>query len=63
MKLADFDYDLPPKAIATHPANPRDAARLLDLAGEGVSDELRTALKKFGVEGSGTKPLHNPLRV
>ena len=38
MKLADFDYDLPPAAIATHPANPRDAARLLDLAGEGMVD-------------------------
>jgi S-adenosylmethionine:tRNA ribosyltransferase-isomerase len=29
MDLADFDYDLPPDAIAQHPAEPRDAARLL----------------------------------
>ena len=38
MKLADFDYDLPAEAIATHPANPRDAARLLDLVGERMVD-------------------------
>jgi S-adenosylmethionine:tRNA ribosyltransferase-isomerase len=38
MKLADFDYDLPTEAIATHPANPRDAARLLDLVGERMID-------------------------
>jgi S-adenosylmethionine:tRNA ribosyltransferase-isomerase len=29
MKAADFDYDLPPSAIAQHPIEPRDAARLL----------------------------------
>jgi S-adenosylmethionine:tRNA ribosyltransferase-isomerase len=29
MRLADFDYDLPPAAIAQTPAEPRDAARLL----------------------------------
>jgi S-adenosylmethionine:tRNA ribosyltransferase-isomerase len=29
MRLADFDYDLPEGAIAQHPADPRDAARLL----------------------------------
>ena len=38
MKLADFDYDLPAEAIATHPANPRDDARLLDLVGERMVD-------------------------
>ena len=38
MKLADFDYDLPAEAIAKHPANPRDAARLLDLLGERMVD-------------------------
>jgi len=29
MDLADFAYDLPERAIAQHPAEPRDAARLL----------------------------------
>jgi len=29
MKLADFDYELPPDRIATSPARPRDSAKLL----------------------------------
>jgi len=29
MKTADFDFDLPQDRIATHPARPRDSARLL----------------------------------
>jgi S-adenosylmethionine:tRNA ribosyltransferase-isomerase len=29
VKLADFDYDLPPRCIAQQPVEPRDAARLL----------------------------------
>src|SRR4051794_4000881 len=29
MRLADYDYDLPPAAIGQTPAEPRDAARLL----------------------------------
>ena len=29
MRLADFDYTLPPDLIAQHPASPRDASRLL----------------------------------
>lgn len=31
MRTADFAYDLPPELIAQHPAEPRDAARLLVL--------------------------------
>ena len=38
MKLSDFDYELPPEAIADAPARPRDSARLLDLSGEGMVD-------------------------
>ena len=33
MKLADFDYDLPPELIAQHPATERSASRLLTLDG------------------------------
>lgn len=29
MRTSDFDYDLPPEFIAQHPAEPRDASRLL----------------------------------
>ena len=30
-QLSDFDYDLPAELIASHPAEPREVARLLDL--------------------------------
>lgn len=36
MKVADFDFDLPPEFIAQRPAVPRDSARLL-----AVGDDLR----------------------
>jgi S-adenosylmethionine:tRNA ribosyltransferase-isomerase len=35
MRIADFDYDLPPSAIAQEPVEPRDAARLMRLPGDG----------------------------
>lgn len=38
MKLADFDYVLPPEAIAVSPAKPRDSARLLDLQDSVIHD-------------------------
>jgi len=42
MKVADFDFALPPELIAQHPARPRDGARLLEvgmsLADRRVSD-------------------------
>ena len=41
MKLADFDYDLPPEAIAQAPAEARDAARLLVIRREGGELEDR----------------------
>ncbi len=34
MKLADFDYELPPQLIAQHPAPERSASRLLHLDGK-----------------------------
>lgn len=38
MKLADFDFDLPEGLIATRPAKPRTAARLLLAEGDRISD-------------------------
>ena len=40
MKLSDFDYELPPEAIAAEPARPRHAARLLDLEGDAIYDRI-----------------------
>ena len=37
MRVDDFDFDLPEGLIASHPASPRDAARLL-VVGEGLRD-------------------------
>lgn len=31
MKVSDFDFDLPRELIATHPAEPREAARMLEI--------------------------------
>ncbi|WP_210879947.1 tRNA preQ1(34) S-adenosylmethionine ribosyltransferase-isomerase QueA [Roseovarius autotrophicus] len=38
MKLADFDFDLPEALIATRPARPRRAARLLVAEGDALAD-------------------------
>lgn len=38
MKLSDFDFDLPEALIATRPAKPRTAARLLLAQGDTISD-------------------------
>ena len=38
MKTAEFDFALPPDRIAQHPARPRDAARLLHIAADGLHD-------------------------
>ncbi|MGP3697097.1 tRNA preQ1(34) S-adenosylmethionine ribosyltransferase-isomerase QueA [Rhodobacter sp. NSM] len=38
MKLSDFDFDLPDRLIATRPARPRTAARLLLAEGDRISD-------------------------
>ncbi len=37
MRLADFEYELPEGRVATEPAEPRDAARLLVLGRDGVA--------------------------
>jgi S-adenosylmethionine:tRNA ribosyltransferase-isomerase len=36
MRVSDFDFELPEERIALRPARPRDAARLLHVAGHGV---------------------------
>ena len=38
MKLSDFDFDLPDGLIATRPASPRSAARLLVAEGDRIRD-------------------------
>lgn len=38
MKLSDFDFDLPEELIATRPAKPRSAARLLLAEGDALRD-------------------------
>lgn len=40
MQLSEFDYVLPAERIATTPARPRDAARLLHVATGGLHDHL-----------------------
>lgn len=40
MHLSDFDFDLPPQAIAHHPARPRDAAKLLHVTAESLADHI-----------------------
>ena len=44
MKLSDFDFDLPEGLIATRPARPRTAARLLLAQGDDLSDRQVTDL-------------------
>ena len=40
MRVDLFDFELPPELIALRPARPRDAARLLHVAGAGVLADL-----------------------
>ncbi len=44
MKLSDFDFDLPERLIATRPARPRSAARLLLAARGQLDDRIVTDL-------------------
>lgn len=41
MQVSDFDYPLPQRLIADHPARPRSHSRLLELAGNGVLHDRR----------------------
>ena len=61
MDLADFDYDLPPDAIAQHPAEPRDAARLLVDGPAGV--EHRTVADLADLVRPGDVLVINTTRV
>src|SRR3954447_4288805 len=38
MRVADFDFELPPERIALRPARPRDSARLLEVRGGEICD-------------------------
>jgi S-adenosylmethionine:tRNA ribosyltransferase-isomerase len=40
VRLSDFDFDLPPEAIAQHPIRPRDAARLLHVTPDRLEDRI-----------------------
>lgn len=40
MRVDDFDFELPPEAIALRPASPRDSARMLVVEGDRLSDRF-----------------------
>jgi len=51
LDIADFDFDLPSDRIAQSPARPRDAARLLHVAGDGWSDRTVSDLPRLLLSG------------
>jgi S-adenosylmethionine:tRNA ribosyltransferase-isomerase len=61
MKLSDFDFVLPPELVAQHPVEPRDAARLLEVAADGLHDRLLMALP--GLLRAGDLLVSNDTRV
>ncbi|RIX31872.1 tRNA preQ1(34) S-adenosylmethionine ribosyltransferase-isomerase QueA [Sphingomonas edaphi] len=61
MRVDLFDFDLPPDRIALRPARPRDAARLLLVTGEVMSD--RTVLDLPGLLQPGDVLVFNDTRV
>jgi S-adenosylmethionine:tRNA ribosyltransferase-isomerase len=40
MRVAEFDFDLPPEKIALRPAKPRDAAKLLVVRQDGLEERI-----------------------
>ena len=61
MKTDDFDFELPPERIALRPVEPRDAARLLVIAPDGVSDYMVRDLP--GLLNAGDVLVFNDTRV
>jgi S-adenosylmethionine:tRNA ribosyltransferase-isomerase len=61
MKLSEFDFVLPPERIAQHPAEPRDAARLLDVLSDALVD--RALLDLPGLLRAGDLLVSNDTRV
>lgn len=61
MRRQDFHYQLPPARIARDPIEPRSAARLLHLAGEGIRD--RVMLDLPGLMTPGDLLVFNDTRV
>jgi S-adenosylmethionine:tRNA ribosyltransferase-isomerase len=43
VRLTDFDFELPEERIALRPASPRDSARLLAVAADGMLADLRVS--------------------
>ncbi|MEJ0068548.1 MAG: tRNA preQ1(34) S-adenosylmethionine ribosyltransferase-isomerase QueA [Pseudomonadota bacterium] len=60
MDIAEFDFELPPDRVATHPARPRDSARLLDIADRLVD---RTIADLPGLLAPGDLLVFNDTRV
>ena len=53
MRVSEFDFELPEKLIALHPAEPRDSARLLVVRpGEALEDRHIPDLLKILRPGS-----------
>ncbi|PWE30448.1 tRNA preQ1(34) S-adenosylmethionine ribosyltransferase-isomerase QueA [Maritimibacter sp. 55A14] len=61
MKLSDFDFDLPEDLIATRPARPRSAARLLVAEGDRIED--RRVFDLVEILGPGDRLVLNDTKV
>jgi S-adenosylmethionine:tRNA ribosyltransferase-isomerase len=63
LRTADLDYELPAGAVATTPASPRDAARLLVVRGGSLAPEHKVVRDLPGVLGPGDLLVLNATRV